>query len=808
MRMISRRAALLASMLSASTSLAQSPVQLELSDQVPSAAAPVDWAVPPLPNLSARLVNHPGAGQIGIGSPAGGVGAQAAPDLQAPVPPPGRVGPTPGGDAANTNPKLPSTSLASDKRLTKLFGEVNQTRELSEARRARASAPASDAVFNAEATGRLTTDVGSLLQKSKSAHGVSIQNRTPIVSDTRIRGQRVGQVLASGSYWAPARMDLDTMMNKIDSRLIEDAILIKGPYSPRYGPGFRFVDLEFIKSPRFMGGTEYHGQSSVTYNTNGQQLYGRQSAWGGGEDAGFFISYGHRTGNDYETGEEDFFIPSSYNSRDVFAAVGFDLSSYETIEFNLLRLDQTDVEFPGLVFDLNFLVTDGYEATYTNTLPSFGDFFQAEVWYNRTRFEGDTLREGKNTQIPTLVFDLESLSGVDGYGITDGDALSAGHRMESRFLTSEGYLAIGTDIIYLNQELNDIEPEAPIGDNNFPLPRSDSFDVGGYFEKVRQVNEFCSVTVGGRLDGVFTGARDEVDGVPDPISLIKDAELDQSFLLGAGYLTTDIAMTETWSINAGFGTAQRQPTLTELYVESAFLGSLQRGVTFLSGDPELSPERLYQIDVGTSVQQEGAIFGGHFYHSWIRDYITYDLVARAGSFDGFPQGAQFVNTELATLTGFETYGQYEVTPLLTLFGIMNYTQGRDLTRNRPSRLSGNFDRSDEVGPEKEPLPGISPLEARLGFLIQDPSPEKRWGFEYQARMVDNQDRVATTLEEVATPGFTIHDIRFYRRWDQLLATAGVENVGNRFYREHIDYRSGLGVFRPGVGFYTGLELNY
>lgn len=714
----------------------------------------------------------------------------------------------PSSSADNSQSSAGGLSLASDKRLSKLFGEVKQTSELSSERQGFALAPASDAVFRAEATGRLTTDVGSLLQKSKSAHGISIQNRTPIVSDTRVRGQRVGQVLASGSYWAPARMDLDTMMNKLDSRLVEDAIIIKGPYAPRYGPGFRFVDLEFIQSPRYSGGSEAHGMSSVTYNTNGQQLYGRQSLWGGSEDYGFFVSYGHRIGNDYETGIEDFFIPSSYNSRDLFGAFGVDLSSFESLEINFLRLDQTDIEFPGLVFDLDYLVTDGYEATYRNAAPSLGDYFEGEVWYNRTRFNGDSTRPGKNAQIPTLVFDLESPSGFDGYGITDGDALSAGYRIESRFNTADGHVAVGTDIIYLNQELNDIEPLAPADDNNFPIPRSDSLDIGFYAEKVRKINEDWSVTVGGRMDGVFTDAREFVDGVPVSMALLKDTELEQSFLLGAGYLTTELLMTPEWSINAGLGTAQRQPTLTELYAESSFIGSLQRGVTFLSGDPELSPERLYQIDVGSVVQHEYSTFGAHIHHAWIRDYITYDLIARAGAFDGFPQGAQFVNTELATLTGFETYAQYAVTDLLTGFGRMNYVQGRDLTRNRPSRLSFNANRSDESGPEREPLPGIAPLEARLGLLIQDPSPQKRWGVEYQARIVDDQDRIAATLEEIATSGFTIHDIRAYRRWDQLLMTAGVENVGNRFYREHIDYRSGLGVYRPGVGFYTGLELTY
>ena len=55
---------------------------------------------------------------------------------------------------------------------------------------------------------------------------------------------RAARLLASGSYWAPARQDLDTMLSKIDSRIISDMIVIKGPYSARYGPGFDFVDFQ------------------------------------------------------------------------------------------------------------------------------------------------------------------------------------------------------------------------------------------------------------------------------------------------------------------------------------------------------------------------------------------------------------------------------------------------------------------------------------------------------------------------------------------------------------------------------------
>ncbi|MEZ6124852.1 MAG: hypothetical protein R3C49_17020 [Planctomycetaceae bacterium] len=113
-----------------------------------------------------------------------------------------------------------------------LFGTVNQVEQLSEHRRKLAHSPAADAVFGVESRARVSNDIGDLLRKSISSHGVSTQDRTPIVNDTRVRGQRAGQVLASGSYWTPVRSDLDTMMNKIDSRLVEDVIVIKVRTAP------------------------------------------------------------------------------------------------------------------------------------------------------------------------------------------------------------------------------------------------------------------------------------------------------------------------------------------------------------------------------------------------------------------------------------------------------------------------------------------------------------------------------------------------------------------------------------------------
>jgi iron complex outermembrane receptor protein len=192
--------------------------------------------------------------------------------------------------------------------------------------------------------------------------------------------------------------------------------------------------------------------------------------------------------------------------------------------------------------------------------------------------------------------------------------------------------------------------------------------------------------------------------------------------------------------------------------------------------------------------------------------ITYDLLSPAGGAGGtggFPQAAGFVNTDNAFLAGFEVYGEADVQPSVTSFATVSYFEGRDLSRDESSRtVGGGPGRSGVFDRGHESLPGITRLESRVGLRFHDPSPTQNWGLELSARIVDDQDRVATSLEEIETPGFTTYNVSFFKRSGQWLFTAGVENFTDKYYREHLDYRSGRGVFRPGINFYSGVELTY
>lgn len=152
-----------------------------------------------------------------------------------------------------------------------------------------ADSPAANIISGVEAGTRNTTDAGTLLGLSSMNPGVYVQRRSPIIGDPRIRGYRFGQYLAraDGAFWYPARLDLDSIISKIDSKIIDDVIIINGPYSSRYGPGFSFIDIVTRSTPRYeCGCTHAEGSTGLTYNSNGEQWNANQYVKFGAEDWG------------------------------------------------------------------------------------------------------------------------------------------------------------------------------------------------------------------------------------------------------------------------------------------------------------------------------------------------------------------------------------------------------------------------------------------------------------------------------------------------------------------------------------------
>jgi iron complex outermembrane receptor protein len=419
---------------------------------------------------------------------------------------------------------------------------------------------------------------------------------------------------------------------------------------------------------------------------------------------------------------------------------------------------------------------------------------------------------------------------------------------------ADPYLTIGSDLNVFGQGLVEnivlrqtqganvntggrLTPETSLFNQVQRIPDSDQVNPGLLFQSAIPVTQRLKVRSGGRVDWVHTssGAR-TIDGnlnlfgapvVPgqppqrtlDPLQYSTDPNnpnLSRDFALVGGFLRGEYQLDDDWTVLAGVGHAQRPPTLTELYASGPFIGVLQQGTSRLIGDPRLSPEKLTQLDIGLTGDYEFFQVGVTGFYAWVDDYITFDA-NRSGL--GLTQ-VVFTNTDRATLAGAELFTQMDLTAWLTTFGTLSYVQGIDQTAtDRRRAVSLDSSRRDDPltlrrKSRTEPLPQIPPLESRLGVRFHAPSKTPRWQIEFSARVVSDQNNVATSLGEFRSPGFTVFNVRgFWQATDNLLVTAGVENFGDLKYREHLDPISGNllnagPLLRPGTNFFFNTQFTY
>lgn len=681
------------------------------------------------------------------------------------------------------------------------------------------ASPTADVVGAGQVAAAAPADLGGLLQNSDDVQTLGSQRRSQVAFDPHVRGYKFGQIYSqsAGEYFLPVRLDLDSMLSKIDPYLIQRVTVVPGPYGLRYGPGLSFIDITPIDTPRSDCGPVWSNRASVTTRSNGGQIAGIDTMQLAGQGYGAIASYSHRDGADYRAGNGQK-IPYSYHNQSVLMQYGFDTANGR-VEMRYNRYDLWDTEYALQFFDVNSMQSDSFNLNYAGTDEVSGADQIAQVWYNQNKFNGDNTRAGK-TEIRTRVIngvnaDLgTTLSASDFQGFVNGGLTSTGARMVRTYGEETGdYQRIGADFRYVtqstferyrfNQDTNvSIPPDIAHFSTN--MPHSVMTDPGLFAEWGTPWTSYFKTAIGGRVDYVNTHPRvSEYDNTPGAPGNSDVAYSQNDVLLGT-YLSGEMELTQEWSIRSGVGYAERVPDLVNRYADGIFLGILQNGFNRIVGLPALKKERATQADV-SAVADYGFMTGrATYFYSWINDYNTY----AAFGVDA-PTGAQILlsqNTALATLTGFELYGDYQATDTVTYFASMQYVQGTDQIINRP-------------------LPQIYPLQSRIGIRWADAGDNSNWGTEWGFRLVARQSRIGylrdgvgvTTSDavELPTAGFVTSYIRGYYNLSQNVhLIGGIDNMFNRNYIEHLDLRlrgpavSNGGVtaaLAPGFNAYAGLE---
>ncbi|MEZ4694919.1 MAG: TonB-dependent receptor [Rhodothermales bacterium] len=241
------------------------------------------------------------------------------------------------------------------------------------------------------------------------------------------------------------------------------------------------------------------------------------------------------------------------------------------------------------------------------------------------------------------------------------------------------------------------------------------------------------------------------------------ADLNRNYVVPGISGALEYALGSATGIRLSVADVARLPTHVESY--GHYIYNYTDGY-FYSGNPDIRPERSLQVELGFERTTEVYGVRASAFANRISNYILGSsdagLIADAGTY----RFRVFDNISAATLIGFEVSGAMQLVPAVDLRGAISYTRGQNL----------EFD---------EPLPLIPPLSTKLAVAYTG----DRFAAEIESRAAMPQNRVARrAADEDGTDGYFVLNLRgSYTFNDRVAFTAGVSNVFNVYYHEHLSF---------------------
>jgi len=290
-------------------------------------------------------------------------------------------------------------------------------------------------------------------------------------------------------------------------------------------------------------------------------------------------------------------------------------------------------------------------------------------------------------------------------------------------------------------------------------------------------------TAGYNIDAVIAGTTPAIDRttLPNPAG----DKIDRTAFTGDVGLV--FKHSDKLSFIAHYGRSYRHPNLEELlFAGPATIGSIAPNV-------KVGPEKGDNIDLGVkfrAAQVQGSL---SYFNNKYSDFISTEITALTGS-SSVSQAINFADVRIQGLEGDIQTSWSQGGAILSIFANAAYNKGEVLRGTNP------LTRASIAG---TPQDNITPLKAIAGFRASDRK-ERFWA-EYSLRHQKKVDRVAVTLEDspfliyqdlAALAGFTLHRIGVGYDWKKDRKTVGltmnVENLGNKFYREHFQFAPARG----------------
>lgn len=600
---------------------------------------------------------------------------------------------------------------------------------------------------------------------------ISLMRRGPYGMEPSIRSLNGGQinVLIGGMRLHGACTDkMDPATIYVEPINLENLQLQTGNQGFLKGSAIGgTLDMK-LAEPRFNPGETFTGSVQSGYQSVSKGWYeaavlnynkGRWAFRG----SGTFRKHANYTDGN---GEEVLF--SQYNKTNFSLSTAYKHTDQTQVLADVILDNGWDIGYPALPMDVGSAKANLFSLGIRNADASRKwHSREAKVYYNTVHHEMD---DTKRPNVP-IHMDMPGQSKTAGFY---GEAFRRISNRQTLQLRADGastFLTASMTMYPYN--------EAPMYMLTWPDNRRNQAGVSGNWQW--KPDSIHTLNISARLDGAQSMLTTQE--AKDHISITGGNTNNRFDLLKNLSLSGSKKFHREWTLSVSTGYAERMPTAGELY--GFYLFNAFDGYDYI-GHTGLKTENAFNTEASLAWQKPGIRLQATAFYSHISHYILGVVDPAYSTMTIGAKGVKvYQQTGWAQMGGAEASVQWKMASRLALVNTLRFTVAEH-----------------ESG---EALPFIAPLKniGSLRYAISQFSAQ----VEYEASAAQN--RINEQVGEAATPGFILAHARlgygFPLGKTQLGLQAGVENIFDAAYREHLDWG---GILRQGRNIYMQVKVSF
>ncbi len=459
---------------------------------------------------------------------------------------------------------------------------------------------------------------------------------------------------------------------------------------------------------------------------------------------------------------------SQYTKGNFGASLKTKLSTKDYVLIDYIKDDARNVGYPALPMDVSSATADIFSVTYRR--------FLTGNWSGKlnAKFYGNNIVHIMDDSERDVIMHMD----MPGLSETIGSYLLLELNERNRHTLSANIDA------YQNRSYAEMTMY-PEGEKEMYMetwPDVYRQMIGVYLSDKFALNEISYLRLSGRIDVGQSDVRSEFGR--------KQLEVFGYDIIGPiSHNTGNIALEygrqlddiRRLSIETAY--AERLPSVTEQF--AFYIFNAQDGYDYI-GDPYIKDEKSYSVELKYREERKSLNWGVNVFAYHMPDYIFGEVDPELSAMTIGANGVKrFINLEYARMTGFEADLSWTATQWLRINSVFTYNYGLD-NENRPLQLMSPFrNTTDFILNCKKNIAGIKIISAA------------------------EQDRYNGDAGENSTPAYAIVNMHYQRlipfNKSILTATAGIDNLFDETYRDHLDW---VDIPRPGRNFFIKVGYQF